>query len=64
MPASDAFETASAVGSSGIPKSLPSDMLTTSRWSAVLPSRFGSMAQSIAGMTMFVEPPQPKTRSA
>src|SRR6478735_1102672 len=39
-------------------------MFTTSRWSAKLPSPFGSAAQSSAGVTRLVEPSQPNTRSA
>ena len=39
-------------------------MLTTSRWSAKLPSPLGSIAQSIACVTRFVDPLQPKILSA
>src|SRR3954452_7277759 len=55
---------ASASGSSGAAKSVPRDMLTTSRWSAKLPSPLGSAAQSRALDTTLVSPEQPNTRRA
>src|SRR5579863_5017381 len=63
-PAAAAFWAAIAVGLVTVPKSEPSDMLITSRWSDRSPSPSGSIAQSMAWTTTPVLPPQPNTRRA
>ena len=55
------LRTNSESGSSGAPKSEPSDRLTMSRWSVKSPSPSGSRAQSSACEVMLVEPAQPNT---